>query len=214
MNLPLRHDIFTSALVLFGTISCLAEGGPANVVEVESGTAIFTAATNVPGVEVKGKSTTLSARVEVSPNADGLLLEGIEASLPVKSLLTGMKVRDEHMRKYIFTAPDGKEPDLRFAAGTAACPASGASHEFACQLAGSLTIRGVSRPANINLHVKEQAGSTSTYRVEGDGTVKLSDYGIAAPSQFGVRPADEVKLRLEFSARTKPPVNAKAEGAK
>ncbi len=97
MNLLVRHDILASAFLLFGTITCLA-----GIVEVESGTAIFTATTNVPGVEVKGKSTTLSARVEVSPDANGLVLQGIEASLPVKSLVTGMKVRDEHMRKYIF----------------------------------------------------------------------------------------------------------------
>ena len=209
MNLLVRHDILTSAFLLFGTITCLAD-----VVEIESGTAIFTATTNVPGVEVKGKSTTLSARVEVLPDANGLVLQGIEASLPVKSLVTGMKVRDEHMRKYIFTAPDGQEPDLRFAADTTSCRASGAAHEFACQLSRNMTIRGVSRPANIALHVKEQSGSAPWYRVEGDGIVKLSDYGIAAPSQFGVKPADEVKLHLDFSAKSKPSVSAKKEGGK
>ncbi len=77
-----------------------------------------------------------------------------------------------------------------------------------------MTIRGVSRPANIALRVKEQLGSTSSYRVEGDGIVKLSDYGIAAPSQFGVKPADEVKLHLDFSAKSKLSVGAKTEGGK
>jgi len=72
-----------------------------------------------------------------------LVLQEIEASLRAKSLSTGMKARDEHMRKYIFTTPDGQEPDLRFAAGTAACRAGGSSHEFACQVTGNLTIRGV-----------------------------------------------------------------------
>jgi polyisoprenoid-binding protein YceI len=209
MNLLVRPHILVSAFVLFGTSSCFA-----GVLEVESGTAIFTATTNVPGVEIKGKSTTLSARVEVSPDANGLVLQGIEASLPAKSLLTGMKVRDEHMRKYIFTTADGQEPDLRFSAGTAACRASGGSHEFACQVTGNLTIRGVPRPANINLRVKEQSGSSSSYRVEGDGIVKLSEYGIAAPSQFGVKPADEVKLHLDFSAKSKPSVSAKTEGGR
>src|SRR5258708_15350 len=62
--------------------------------------------------------------------------------------------------------------------------------------------------------VKELSGSTPSYRVEGDGIVKLSEYGIAAPSQFGVKPADEVKLHLDFSAKAKPSVSAKTEGGR
>ncbi|MDQ6700264.1 MAG: hypothetical protein M3Z36_08765 [Acidobacteriota bacterium] len=88
---------------------------------MESGTAAFEVATNMPGIEVKGKSGALSARVEISKDRNGLRLEQIDALVPVKSLATGMKVRDEHMRIYIFKTTDGQEPDLHFSAQNASC---------------------------------------------------------------------------------------------
>jgi hypothetical protein len=41
----------------------------------------------------------------------------------------------------------------------------------------------------------------SAYRAKGDGTVKLSTYGIVAPSQLGVTTEDDVKLFVEFLAK-------------
>ena len=111
-----------------------------------------------------------------------------------------MKVRDEHMRKYIFTTADGKEPDLEFAADAVNCTPA-AAHEFTCPVSGSFSIRGVARPFTMQLRVKEQGGSTASYRASGDASVKLSDYGIDPPSQFGVKPTDDVKFHLEFNAK-------------
>ncbi len=190
-------------LFAFITLS-IAQTVPTSVVAVESGTATFDAGTNVPGIEVKGKSNTMAARAEVSQDSKGLVLQRIEASVPVKSLATGMKVRDEHMRKYIFTTPDGQEPDLHFAADTTVCPDAATSHDFACQLAGNLSIRNTPRPVGVTLRVKRQGGSPTAFRAECDGIVKLSDYGIAAPSQFGVKPANEVKFHVEFTGKEKP----------
>jgi polyisoprenoid-binding protein YceI len=120
----------------------------------------------------------------------------------VKSLTTGMKVRDEHMRKYIFTTPDGQVPDVDFNADHATCSANGSSADFSCQVSGALTIRGVSHKFATSLNVKQQSsGDSVTFRAAGDGVVKLSDYGIAAPSQFGVSATNEVKLYLSFAAR-------------
>src|SRR5258708_2087340 len=90
---------------------------------VEGGAASFVVNTTVPGISVKGKSTALEARAVVERGADGLHLENVQASIPVKSLLTGMAIRDEHMRRYIFTTADGKTPDLRFEAAEAVCVA-------------------------------------------------------------------------------------------
>ena len=200
----LSQKILTAAvsLTLAGVTPSFAQT-PLNLVEIESGTAAFEASTNMPGIEVKGKSGALTAHVELSRDADKLVLQRIEATVPVNSLATGMKVRDEHMRRYIFTTPDGKEPDLRFVADNGLCGASGSGREFTCQLAGNLTIRGVARPLSISLHVKEQ-GSAGSLRAAGDGLVKLSDYGIEPPSQFGVKPSNDVKFHLEFTGRAKP----------
>ena len=81
---------------------------------VEGGTASFVVNTTVPGISVKGKSTALEAHAVVERVPDGLHLEKVEASIAVTSILTGMAIRDEHMRRYIFTTADGKTPDLKF----------------------------------------------------------------------------------------------------
>jgi polyisoprenoid-binding protein YceI len=131
---------------------------------------------------------------------DGPLLEQIEAAVPVKTLLTGIVLRDEHMRKYIFTRSDGRVPDVRFVAGAAAC-AKVSANESTCRLAGDLVIRGTARPFALELRVTEDGGS---FHASGEGIVKLSTYGIERPSQLGVTTADEVRLRLNFTARPGP----------
>jgi polyisoprenoid-binding protein YceI len=207
-----RYTILSSIVtVIGGGLTCFADSIP-QMVGTESGTATFHAGTNVPGIEVKGTSNALSARADVVKHDKGLLVERIEASLPVKSLATGMKIRDEHMRKYIFATSGGQEPDIQFIAGTVSCPALGAAQGYACQLSGSLSIRGLSRPITVNLKVKEQSGSASAFRVTGEGIVKLSDYGIAAPSQFGVKPVNEVEIHLDFTGRQSPALKASLGG--
>jgi polyisoprenoid-binding protein YceI len=147
---------------------------------------------------VKGKSSALTANLDMTRDNNGLMLQRIKANLPVSSLGTGMKVRDEHMRKYIFRSGDGKEPDLGFTANTAECR-SVSAREFSCPLAGDFSIRGIARPFTMQLRVKESG--PSSYRATGDATIKLSDYDIEAPSQLGVKTANEVKVHLEFSAK-------------
>ena len=78
----------------FVIIVCLAaRDGAANnptTAAVEGGTATFAVNTTVPGISVKGKSTALEAHAVVQRVPDGLHLENVEASIPVKSILTGM----------------------------------------------------------------------------------------------------------------------------
>jgi len=169
-------------------------------VEVRGGTASFDVDTNMPALSVHGKSSALEGRVRVRRGPEGPLLEQIEANLPVETLQTGLKLRDEHMRKYIFTTSDGQVPDVRFVADKATC-AKASGNQSTCQLAGDLVIRGTARPFTIALKVTEDNGS---YHASGDSVVKLSTYGIEKPSQLGVKTADEVKLRLDFTARPAP----------
>jgi polyisoprenoid-binding protein YceI len=134
-----------------------------------------------------------------------LRLENIEAIVAVESLRTGLKLRDGHMRKYIFQTPDGKAPDLRFSASTADCSPADASGAATCVASGELAIRGTAKPFSIPLKVMR---SGNEFRVSGDGTVALSTYGIERPSQFGVKTEDEVKLHLEFVVKSGPAISA------
>jgi polyisoprenoid-binding protein YceI len=169
--------------------------------DIRSGGVSFEVPTSVPGVEVKGKSNAMTGHVAGTRDERGLTLEHLDVSVPVRSLATGMKLRDEHMQKYIFTVGNSEMPDVHFSAESIFCPASLTAQEFACQVAGSLSIRGLARPFAIRLHVREQSGSPLAFHCAGDGVVKLSDYEIVPPSQFGVTASNEVKLRLDFSAK-------------
>lgn len=183
-------------LLLFGT-----GGSSPEVVDLEGGATVFRVPTNLPGLQVEGKSTLVRGRVKVTSSEGGLVLQQIEVSVPVRSLATGIALRDEHMRKYIFTAADGAVPDIEFKGERAECSASVPVQEFVCPVTGQLSFRGLSRPWSLKLRARKQAGAVSTYRAAGDAVVKLSDYSITRPSQFGVKPANEVKVHVEFTGK-------------
>lgn len=196
-----RTVITLAAVACCGAIGdrAAAQEQSKETVQVDSGTAIFDATTNVSAITVHGKSDALKGQVKMQRAADALVLEQVEAWVPVKTLNTGMGLRDEHMRKTIFTTQDSKVPDVRFSAQNLKCPLTSPGQEVTCPVSGNLAIRGVERPFSIALKVRQE-GSTS-FKAMGEGTVKLSDYGIERPSQFGVKTEDQVKFHIAFTAR-------------
>lgn len=180
------------------TAAAGANGSDDALIDVNQGTVSFEVATNVPALRVHGKSNSVAARARIAAGPNGMVIEQIEATLPVRSLETGLGLRDEHMRKYIFTTASGEVPDLQFSSERAECLKSDSSQKPACTVTGTLAIRGTAKPFVMTLTISENNGSM---RASGQGIVKLSDYGIDQPSQLGVRTTDEVKLKLELTAR-------------
>jgi polyisoprenoid-binding protein YceI len=130
----------------------------------------------------------------------GLKLERIEAWVAAGTLKTGMSLRDEHMRKRIFTTAAGELPDLRFESGDVDCPGVAAGREATCAITGTMAIRGAAHAFSIPLKVR-QDGTGAAFRAVGDGVLKLSDYGIEQPSQLGVKTANEVNIHLDLSGK-------------
>ena len=188
----MRPRVFCATLTL-ASATVLAAGNESPKVEIQGGTASFEAATNVPAILIHGRSSALEGHARIRHDADGLVIEGLEAALPVRTLITGMGLRDEHMRKYVFTTADGLLPDVRFVSERAVC--SGAGRTQRCQLSGDLIIRDTPRPFTMDLKVSDEGPQ---FHASGDGVVKLSAYGITPPSQLGVRALDDVKLRVDF----------------
>ena len=89
---------------------------------------------------------------------------------------------------------------MKFTAKQATCSKTG-SNQSTCDVTGDLSIRGTARPFTIALKVSENGDA---YRASGEGMVKLSAYGIPQPSQLGVHTDDEIKLKLDFTARPAP----------
>ena len=201
--------LMVSAILLMRGVSATSDAS--SVVEVRGGTATFDAATNIPTISVHGRSNALDAQANVREGPDGLALDAVEATLPVKSLATGMSLRDEHMRKLVFTNPDGSLPDVRFVSREVACSPDAAKRKATCTVSGELAIRGVLRPFTMTLIVSRDGAS---FRAAGDGVVKLSTYGIEQPSQLGVRTRDDVKLHLDFTARPAAITSARLGGTR
>jgi polyisoprenoid-binding protein YceI len=186
-----------TALIIAGALCshALAQAG-ARDVQLNGGSVTFEVSTNVFSTTVRGQTNTVTGSTRLRDNGSTLRLEQLEAVVPVSSLRTGIKLRDEHMRKYIFETPDGQAPDVRFSAESVDCtPSSGG---YACSTSGALSIRGASKPFTIELKVTK---SGEAFHVTGDGKVALSTYGIERPSQFGVRTEDEVKIHVDLNAR-------------
>jgi polyisoprenoid-binding protein YceI len=186
------------AAAVFALPGLAAAGGEWSVVEVRGGTASFDAATNVSTISVHGKSSHLEARATVRDGSDGLALKAVEATLPAKSLVTGIGLRDEHMRKLVFTGADGSVPDITFVSRVVTCLPDAAKRQAACTVSGDLAIRGLLRPFTMLLTVRRDGAG---FRAAGDGIVRLSAYGIPQPSQLGVRTRDDVTLHLDFTAQ-------------
>src|SRR5207237_7754745 len=126
---------------------------------VSHGTATFVVPTNMPGITVKGKSEALHARVRMRRLCDGVALDSVEASLPVKTLATGIALRDQHMRQYVFATASGEFPDLHFEVTNAFCPGVLAGREVSCKLSGNLSIRGIARSFSMTVKIREASGA-------------------------------------------------------
>jgi polyisoprenoid-binding protein YceI len=185
----------------------IPEQGEATSITVNGGSVSFEVTTNVFATIVRGESSALVGGTQLRDGASGLRLEQLEAVVPVTSLRTGIKLRDEHMRKYIFQTEDGELPDVRFSAEKAECTQAVGGGAYICPASGILTIRGTARPFAIELKVTR---SGEGFRVSGDGKLTLSTYGIERPSQFGVKTDDEVRIHLELSARNPRTITARA----
>jgi polyisoprenoid-binding protein YceI len=197
-------------IVLAGML-CAAppEIGSDQSVAIHGGKATFSVSTNTLGINVRGTSDALDGGVELHRVASGLVLDRVAVRLPVKTLATGMNLRDEHMRKYVFTTPGGGVPDLRFEAEGVSC-ATASGHQSTCQITGTLAIRDVARSLSVAVKIRQES---EAFRVDGDGTVNLHDYGIEPPSQLGVKTANEVQIHLEFTAKPAISTTARAGAA-
>jgi polyisoprenoid-binding protein YceI len=186
--------------LLFSSAPRSGADEPNQTTRIQKASAAFDVGTNISAISIHGVSNALQAKVRIRHNREELVLEEVEARLPVNTLSTGMGLRDEHMRKYIFTTQDGRMPDLRFTASNVTCPTAD-GREVQCAVPGMLEIRGIERPFTLPLKLRQESGVAPAFRGSGEGVMRLSDYGIERPSQFGVRANDEVKLRVEVAGK-------------
>jgi polyisoprenoid-binding protein YceI len=199
-----RHALFALTVLLFGAPARAADSTELRVV---GGNVKFTVATNILAVSIHGESKAISAGFTLYRAGGQIQLENVRATVAPESLTTGLSLRDNHMRKKIFSLDDGTMPPLEFASDRALCPEPAAGQESVCTVPGELILRGVRRPFTFSLKVRNEG---KTYRVTADSLVLLSAFGIERPCQLGVCVSDEVKLKLEFRTNESPALQAGA----
>lgn len=190
-------------LVFFVLLSCaVAVAADARRLTVANGAVKFLVATNVLGLSVEGQSAKMTADATLDSSGPELRLEEIHAALDPKTFVTGIGLRDRHMREKVFAQDDGSIPPVQFSAKEASCPKPQFGKETSCSVSGQATIRAAARPLTIALKVREDSGG---YRISGDSTLLLSTFGIEPPCQLGACVKDEVKLTFAFQAKSSQP---------
>jgi polyisoprenoid-binding protein YceI len=112
-------------------------------------------------------------------------------SVPVGTLKTGIGMRDSHLREHL---EDSKFPDvtLSIARADVRLPTAGA---LEATVRATVTLHGVSRPEQVPYSI---SGAPGGYRVHVDKLLlRLSDYGIAAPSFAGVTVKNDVAITAD-----------------
>ena len=116
------------------------------------------------------------------------------------TLVTGVEGRDDNMRDHLDTK---NHAEIRFAIAGFKAAADGldvAAQKVRGEVAGTMTIRGKSRPFAMPVAVEVDAQKRVV--VTGQAPLKLSDYEVPVPSQLGlINMQDEVVVWIALRAR-------------
>lgn len=112
-------------------------------------------------------------------------------SLNIKSLKTGIEMRDEHMKeKYLEVE---KYPTAYLKVQRLPAPAAGKSLKNT--FSWPLSLHGIEKNVDVTVDMKNSAEG---YSGDAEFSLKLSDYNIAIPTYLGVKVADKVEIKVNF----------------
>jgi len=126
---------------------------------------------------------------EIDVDAGGAAAHG---SVRVDSVDTGLAERDEHLCAASFFAAE-RHPFMTFVA-TRIVPADGG----AWAIDGELTIRDVTRPLHLDVHVDDVAGHEDRRRLRLRGELDRRDYGLTWNRVIEMTGAVAMQVRLEL----------------
>lgn len=110
-------------------------------------------------------------------------------SVDVNTINTGIDGRDNHLKKEDFFDV-AKYPQITFVSTVISKNADGTY-----QVAGNLTIKGVTKPVHIPFTVKMQGGN---HEFEGEFSLNRRDYGVGGSS---MTMSNDVKIKLNVQAK-------------
>lgn len=179
------------AMIMF-TLLCLYQvSAQAVLLKPKSGEVKFTAIGKPGFLKIRGESAGNKPDGFIEVNNDSLVGE---FTFDLKSLKTGIDLRDEHMKdKYLEVA---KYPTAKLVIKPLSITESDLDKNLKKDFSGSLTLHGVTKEISGSA---EYSGSSKNLVAQ--FKVELSDFGIAIPEHLGVKVSKtaevEVSLVLE-----------------
>jgi polyisoprenoid-binding protein YceI len=143
------------------------------------------------GFKLEGKTEAVALRHDK---------EDLVFAVDLKQLLTGIKLRDKHMRDKYLHVDKFPEATLRVPLAGVTMPAPGARAKSGMK--GIFTVHGVSKEIPFSYGIACDAAGIC--EVDGEVSIDINDYGIETPAYMGmsVYPTMTVKTRLFLSEKS------------
>lgn len=171
---------FLNATIVCGTL-LFSQFGIAQKINQKTISVIINGTSSLHDWEMNGSSATFSGTV------NGNAITNANFTIPVKNIKSKKgKMMDN---KAYSALKSDKAPNIYF---TATSIPVGKSN-----LNGKLTIAGVSKNVSFPVTVSKNA---NTYTINGNETLKLSDFGMERPGFMGVKAGDEVTVKVNIVA--------------
>jgi polyisoprenoid-binding protein YceI len=148
------------------------------------------------GGSFDAKTTTLGGDLAIDPQKQEL--DG-SVAVDLRTLQTGIKLRDTHMRDNYLEVQKGPGYDQAVLTrirldGNAAAPIGKVG------FSGTLAVHGVQREVTGTADIRRTAEGV---RVQASFPIKVSEFAIASPSYLGVGVRDDISIAVTFNAMTR-----------
>jgi polyisoprenoid-binding protein YceI len=117
----------------------------------------------------------------------------VTIDVPLANLVTGIALRDRHMREKYLEVPRFPDAVLTVSRDALKIPPSGARVE--ADAPGTLKLHGQTRPVTVHYSAAADADGVA---VHGAVHVKMDDFGISVPTYLGVTVKPDVDVRADF----------------
>lgn len=204
-----------------GTLLFAADGEQKFIVEDPANRNTVTFKSEAPLEDIIGTSNQLTGYVNFNP--DNPAENGFaEFTVPVASLKTGIPLRDEHMASAGWL-DEASYPEIRLkldkVTGAELIKETDSAKTFDLDVAGELTLHGVTRPVEMSARVSYLPESEKTrtrlpgnlLAVRTDFQVNLADFKITGPegsSVIGAKVSETLKIEVSLFAGTITPAQA------
>ena len=167
---------------------------------------------DAPVEQFVGRTSAVSGAIDV--DLADVTTGSVEFAVDLSTLSTGIDGRDKHMKTAEFLSTD-KFPKATFKSKSVKViegPKALAPNQVtAVEIAGDLTIRGITKPLTTKAFVRYIKGDGWSAKMLGPGDIlavsaqfpiKMTDFGMKVPQYIVLKVANEVQINVKVNART------------